>query len=241
MVKAGFVGFGEVNTPKDIIVKKCSDAFESLEKEGISAVSVYPVTDDYEENDIAHALEVLKKDDFDCLVLCIAGWIPTHAVIKIAEHYRHKPMVLWGLCGWMEDGRLVTTADQAGTSALRKTMCDLGYNFKYIYDIIGLPSRVDRVAAYCRAASAAGRLRHARVGMAGYRDMNLYGTQADGPSLKRVIGPEIETFELLEVFQRSEKVSDDARRAVVNAVKQGGNVGGREIKAWNFLSEPSDD
>ena len=97
MVKAGFVGFGEVNTPKDIIVKKCSDAFESLEKEGISAVSVYPVTDDYEENDIAHALEVLKKDDFDCLVLCIAGWIPTHAVIKIAEHYRHKPMVLWGL------------------------------------------------------------------------------------------------------------------------------------------------
>ena len=141
----------------------------------------------------------------------------------------------------MEDGRLVTTADQAGTSALRKTMCDLGYNFKYIYDIIGLPSRVDRVAAYCRAASAAGRLRHARVGMAGYRDMNLYGTQADGPSLKRVIGPEIETFELLEVFQRSEKVSDDARRAVVNAVKQGGNVGGREIKAWNFLSEPSDD
>ena len=125
MVKAGFVGFGEVNTPKDIIVKKCSDAFESLEKEGISAVSVYPVTDDYEENDIAHALEVLKKDDFDCLVLCIAGWIPTHAVIKIAEHYRHKPMVLWGLCGWMEDGRLVTTADQAGTSALRKTMWTL--------------------------------------------------------------------------------------------------------------------
>lgn len=110
MIKAGFVGFGEVNTPKDIIVKKCRDALENFEKQGVSAVSVYPVTDDYEEKDIAHALDVLKKEDFDCLVLCIAGWIPTHAVIKIAEHYRHKPMVLWGLCGWMEDGRLVTTA-----------------------------------------------------------------------------------------------------------------------------------
>lgn len=241
MIKAGFVGFGEVNTPKDIIVKKCRDALENFEKHGVSAVSVYPVTDDYEEKDIAHALDVLKKEDFDCLVLCIAGWIPTHAVIKIAERYRHKPMVLWGLCGWMEDGRLVTTADQAGTSALRKTMCDLGYNFKYIYDIIGLPSRADRVAVYCRAASAADRLRHARVGMAGYRDMNLYGTQADGPSLKRAIGPEIETFELLEVFQRSEKVSDDEKRSVVNAVKEGGKVGGKEIKAWNFLSEPSDE
>ena len=46
-------------------------------------------------------------------------------------------MVLWGLCGWMEDGRIVTTADQAGTTALRKTFKDLGYKFTYIYDIIG--------------------------------------------------------------------------------------------------------
>ena len=100
MIKAGFVGFGEV--------------------------SVYPVTDDYEERDIAHALEVLGSEDFDCLVLCVAGWIPTHAVIKITEHYRHIPMVLWGLCGWVEGDRLVTTADQAGTSALRGSMASLG-------------------------------------------------------------------------------------------------------------------
>ena len=46
-------------------------------------------------------------------------------------------MVLWGLCGWMEDGRIVTTADQAGTTALRKTFKDLGYKFTYVYDIIG--------------------------------------------------------------------------------------------------------
>ena len=40
------------------------------------------------------------------------------------EKFRHIPMVLWGLCGWMEDGRIVTTADQAGTTALRKTFKD---------------------------------------------------------------------------------------------------------------------
>lgn len=241
MIKAGFVGFGEVNTPKEIIVSKCEKACENLRAEGIDVLDVYPVTDDYEEKDIAHALEVLGKGDFDCLVLCVAGWIPTHAVVKIAEHYRHKPMVLWGLCGWMEDDRLVTTADQAGTSALRKTLCDLGYDFKYIYDIVGLPSRVDRVAAYCRAASAAAKLRHARVGMAGYRDMNLYGTQADGPSLKRVVGPEIETFELLEVYQRSEKVSDEEKRAVIKLVTDGGELDGKKIEPWNFLSPASDE
>ena len=111
-MKAGFVGFGEVNTPTEIIVRKCAAAAEALKQEGVSLVSVYPVTDDYAEKDIGKALSVLQSETFDFLVLCVAGWIPTHAVIKIAERFRHKPMVLWGLCGWMEDGRLVTTADQ---------------------------------------------------------------------------------------------------------------------------------
>ena len=70
--------------------------------------------------DIKKALDTLKSQDFDSIVVCIAGWIPTHAVVKVTEQYRHKPMVLWGLCGWIEDdGRLVTTADQAGTDFVK--------------------------------------------------------------------------------------------------------------------------
>lgn len=225
MMKAGFVGFGEVNTPADIIIKKCSEAAHALGGEGIELVSVYPVTDDYEEKDINKAISALRGESFDFLVLCIAGWIPTHAVIKVAEQFRHKPMVLWGLCGWMEEGRLVTTADQAGTTALRKTMEDLGYTFRYVYDIVGLPTRSRKVAEFGMAASAAVYLRTARVGMAGYRDMNLYGTLCDGVSLKRVIGAEIETFELLEIEQRYQKVTQEEKNAVIDNC----------ISKWHFL------
>ena len=226
MVKAAFVGFGEVNTPREIIVNKCKAAEAALIREGLDlAVSVYPVTDDYEEKDIKAAKEKLSATTFDVLVVCIAGWIPTHAVVKITECYREKPMVLWGLCGWVEGDRLVTTADQAGTSALRKTFYDLGYNFKYVYDIIGLPTRSDKVKTFAVAASAKARLRHARVGMAGYRDMNLYGTLYDGGSLKRGIGAEIETFEMLEVYQRFLKVDEAERDAVIK----------NAISKWHFL------
>ncbi len=225
MAKAAFVGFGEVNTPIDIIIKKCEDAAASLEKEGLELVKVLPVTDDYEEKDVKKAVDALKGQDFDCLVVCIAGWIPTHAVVKVTEHFRHIPMVLWGLCGWMEEGRLVTTADQAGTTAIRKTFYDLGYTFKYVYDIIGLPSKTKTVYNYAIAASAAKKLRHARSGMAGYRDMNLYGTQADGPSLKREIGPEIETFEMLEIEQRYQNITDEQKQDVID----------RCMSKWNFL------
>ena len=225
MVKAAFVGFGEVNTPYEIIVKKCSEAEAALKKEGMDLVSVFPVTDDYEEKDIKKAVDALKGQDFDVLVVCIAGWIPTHAVVKVTEHFRHKPMILWGLCGWMEGDRLVTTADQAGTTAIRKTFYDLGYTFKYVYDIIGLPSKTKTVYNYAKAASAASKLRHARSGMAGYRDMNLYGTQVDGPSLKREIGPEIETFEMLEIQQRYEKITDAEKQAVIDNC----------MSKWNFV------
>ena len=133
MIKAAFVGFGEVNTPIDIIISKCKTAEENLQKEGLSLTSIYPITDDYEEKDIAKAVAALRNQEFDVLICCIAGWIPTHAVVKVTEHFRNKPMVLWGLCGWMEGDRLVTTADQAGTTALRKTFKDLGYTFKYVF------------------------------------------------------------------------------------------------------------
>lgn len=227
MAKVAFVGFGEVNTPKDIIVRKCAGALEALKAEGLDVIDVFPVTDDYEEKDVNAAIKALKGKDFDSLVVCIAGWIPTHAVVKITEHFREKPMVLWGLSGWIEEGRIVTTADQAGTTAIRKTFQDLGYTFKYIYDVIGKKTNSAKVAQFCRAASAAKALRHQKAGMAGYRDMNLYGTQHDGPSLKRVIGPEIETFEMLEIEQRYQKVTDEEKQAVIDNC----------ISKWHFLKE----
>lgn len=233
MGKTAFIGFGEVNTPKEIIIKKCAEAAERLEKNGLELIRVFPVTDDYEETDIRSAVSVLEAGRFDSIVICIAGWIPSHAVIKITEHFRHIPMVLWGLCGWTEDGgRLVTTADQAGTSALRAVFDRLGYNFTYVYDIIGLPSGADRVVDFCRAACAAEKLRHARVGMAGYRDMNLYGTLCDGVSLKKVTGVEIETFELLEIVQRKEKLNNSEIAQTVSHID-----GWRQLKPVSDVSK----
>lgn len=231
MARAAFVGFGEVNTPADIIIKKCKDAEASLISEGLDLISVYPVTDDYEEKDVKKAIAALENQSFDVLVVCIAGWIPTHAVVKVTEHFRHKPMVLWGLCGWVEGDRLVTTADQAGTTALRKTFYDLGYEFKYIYDIVGLPSKTKEVCAYVKAAYAAAKLRHAKSGMAGYRDMNLYGTLYDGGSLKREIGPEIESFEMLEIEQRYQKLSDAQINEVIDNC----------MSKWNFVKPANPD
>jgi len=227
-ITAGFVGFGEVNTPRDIIERKCNEARSLLEAEGLELVATSPVSDDPAGNDVARAVAELSGADFDALILCVAGWIPSHAVVAVADAFRHKPMVLWGLTGWTESGRFVTTADQAGTTALRKPMHDMGFTFKYVVSYRGAALPVGQVVSYVRAAHAAARLRGARIGSMGYRDMRLYGTMHDGVSLRAKIGPEIECFEMLEMRQAMERL-DPAAVADLCADLP---------RHWHFTKEP---
>jgi len=72
-IRAGFVGFGEVNTPRGIIERKCGEAQRLLEAEGLELVATAPVSDDPAGRDVARAIAELSRADFDALVLCIAG------------------------------------------------------------------------------------------------------------------------------------------------------------------------
>ena len=227
-IQAGFVGFGEVNTPRDLINKKVKRAREALEELGLELVTTEPVSDDPAGQDEARAREELALQDFDLLIVCVAGWIPSHTVIDVISPFAHKPMVLWGLSGNYENGRLVTTADQAGTTALRDPMEAMGFKFKYIYDTPDDPyGSAKKVVAFAEIARAAALLRHSRVGMMGYRDMGLYGTLVDNVSLRRVVGAEVDIFEMLEVVQRMALKDNVEVKAVID----------RLLSEWEFEGE----
>ena len=178
---------------------------------------------------MARAKAELAGIDFDLLVVCVAGWIPSHAVIDVIDAFRHKPMLLWGLSGWQEGDRFVTTADQAGTTALRKPMADLGYVFKYVVNRLGAEPDMARILSFARAARAASLLRGARIGQMGYRDMRLYGTMYDGVSLRATIGPEVEFFEMLEMAQTIDTLRNGDVAAMVESVK----------RRWRFVRPPA--
>ena len=227
-IKVSFVGFGEVNSPRDLIERKLSRARAALEALGVQLAATDPVHDDPAGEEEARAREDLAGKDFDLLVVCLAGWIPSHTVIDVISPFAHKPMVLWGLSGHYEDGNLVTTADQAGTTALRDPMEVLGFKFKYIYDTIEDPYGSAReVLAFAQVARAAALLRRTRAGMMGYRDMRLYATLIDGVSLRREIGVELDVFETLEVVQRMEAQEAAEVAAVVDWLRAG----------WDFEGE----
>lgn len=197
----GFVCFGEVNTPIQRLHMKHDEALAALQENFNGIVDGGLVIDDpaYEAADAAYAR--LASLDLACLIVCVAGWIPTHAVIRVTDRFRHVPMLLWGLCGWKEDGCIITTADQAGTTAARSAFEAMDYTFKYLFNIIGKPWLMDRIEAFVSACRARKKLRCARVGTMGYRDMMLYGTQFEGNSMRGKIGVEVESYEMLEMVR----------------------------------------
>ena len=197
----GFVCFGEVNTPIERLWMKHDEALEILRSNVDYVVDGGLVIDDpaYETADAAFGK--LAGLDLDCLVVCVAGWVPTHAVVRVTDHFRYVPMLLWGLCGWKENGRIITTAEQAGTTAIRPAFEALGYTFKYVYNVIGKQWPMEKIVSYIAACRARKNLRSARVGTMGYRDMLLYGTQYEGNSMRGQIGVEVEPYEMLEMVR----------------------------------------
>lgn len=202
----GFICFGEVNTPFERLQIKHDAALTALEALDAEIIDAGIVIDDPEYKTADAAIAKLQGRDLSSVILCVAGWVPTHAVIRVTDVFRTLPMVLWGLCGWIENGRIVTTAEQAGTTALRPALEAMDYTFKYVYDIIGEAEPIGEIDTYIRAAYAAKRLRSARVGTMGYRDMLLYGTQYEGNSMRGQIGVEVEPFEMLEMVQQMQKL-----------------------------------
>lgn len=226
-IKTAFVGFGEVNSPQELIKQMCLIARKEVESLGVEITTTDHVTDDPEGKDVQRAIRDLKQEDFDSLILCLAGWIPSHAVISITEEFKEKPMILWGLAGKEENGRVITPAPQAGTTALRKVFEDLGYKFKYVYNIIGKPSPLDKIKNFLLAATAAKNLKNTKVGMMGFRDMKLYNTLYESLSLRKIIGTEIVYFEMLEMLRLSKEVEEKEVQHILEKIK----------REWNFEKE----
>lgn len=231
LIKAGFVGFGEINSPKKLIEDKCQSALMELKSLGIEIVTTGVVTDDVAGNDVRRAIEDLKKESFDVLIVCLSGWIPSHAVIAVTDEFKYKPMVLWGLSGDMENGHIVTAAAQAGTTALRKVFNDMGYKFIYVYNIIGKPSPLERIRDFVSAASSARLVGHMKIGMLGFRDMKLYNTLYEGVSLKASLGVDVEFFEMLEMLQVSETIEKTQVDEVFQKISQ----------EWEFVKPVDED
>ncbi len=107
-----------------------------------------------------------------------------------------------------------------------------GIKFKYLFNAPDSPMDVDGIVKFGRAAQVAGKLRRARVGMIGFNDMGLYTTGFNVTRLRSMIGPEVESMDMLQLERRMNALD-------VKAVQE---ETARITKSWEYpLGKPKEE
>lgn len=211
-IRVGFSAFGYYGYPLEVIARRGHEAADALRAMGIEVTETDPMTS---FDDIARGLEQLAGKEYDAVIACVIAWTETPVIVGILRDYLHLPILLWGRGGYTVDGRLVSPAAQAGTSAVLDTIKFLGAKYKYIYDYPDSPMSLDRVRDFCQAAKAVNILAHARIGMMGYADMGLYSLMFDGLEVRKKLGIEVESYDMLEIEQAMQKLPKDAVQSIM--------------------------
>jgi L-fucose isomerase-like protein len=202
-IRIGFSAFGFYGYPKEVIAARGKEAADALRGLGYEVVETEPMTG---FDDVPIGLEQLAGKEYDAMVACVIAWTETPVIVGILRPYLHLPILLWGRGGYTVNQQLVSPAAQAGTSAVRDALDWLGAKFKYIYDYPDTPMSLQRVKDFCTAAKAVKVLAYSRMGMMGYADMGLYSLMFDGLEVRKKLGVEIESFDMLELEQMIQKL-----------------------------------
>jgi L-fucose isomerase len=83
-----------------------------------------------------------------------------------------------------------------------------GIKFKYLFNAPDSLMDINGIMSFARAAHTVKKLSHTRLGMIGFNDMGLYSTSYNPSKLRALIGPEIESLDMLQLKRKMEMISD---------------------------------
>lgn len=215
-LKAGYVSFGTKYYVPERLREISLRAEEQLTEHGIKLVRTDPVFGEGEEVD--RAIRELAAGDWDFLIANVINWIEVRAATRVLLAFRDRPMVLYSNGGSTEGDTLVSPAAGAGSTALRFPLERWNFKFRYLFNAPDSPMDLAAIESFGRAARAAKALRKSRLGMIGFNDMGLYTTDFSTVRLRDVIGPEVESLDLLQLTNKANGLTESAVRAETERV-----------------------
>lgn len=210
---AGYVSFGTMFYEPSNLKMISARAEKQLTDAGLELCVTDPVFGEGIEPE--RAIKELKSCEWDFLFVNIINWIDTRGVFRVLHEFRNEPMILYSFGGFTdheglfgEKGTLISPAAGAGSTSLRFPMEQWGIKFKYLFNAPDTLMDIEGILSFAKASSVMKRLRHSRVGTIGYNDMGLYSTGINPTKLRDLIGPEIESMDMLQLQRRMDEIPD---------------------------------
>lgn len=207
VLKAGYVALGTEFYVPERLREISAGAVRQLTEAGIEVAQTDPVFALGQEE---RAIRELKANPWDVLIVNVINWIDPRASSRLLYHFRDRPIVLYSYGGFTEGDTLISPAAGAGSTALRYPLERWGAKFKYLFNGPDMPMDVEGILKFGRAAQVRRKLRTARVGMVGFNDMGLYTTGYNVTKLRGQVGPEVESFDMLQLERRMDALDDEA-------------------------------
>ena len=157
---------------------------------------------------VKKAAEILKKEDFDVLLICIATWSEDHHLLDLLS-YIDKPVILRAYPAF--DTGSLCCAHQIGA-----VFTDIGKKYEFVYGDaddktcaektikIALPYALERIMAT------------ARVGAVGGRVKGMTEIAYDEFAIKEKLGARVINIDEKEMTEKVKAITDEKAQAVLN-------------------------
>ena len=201
------VGVASLSSPLEVGADRApaaaSELAELIEGTGCEVVAAGCIDD---PDKAAAAGRDLAEAHVDVLAFATTSWFEDYLVLDLIEECS-APVLLWALPG-METGAL------CGNQQLTCYLKQLDTPCLAVYGTLAAETQqLARAQSFARAAALRGRLRRARVGLAGHRVAGMTEVAANEFALKKVIGPRIMPLDLPGILARAVDMPEDRARS----------------------------
>jgi L-fucose isomerase len=172
---------------------------ENLEKLGFTVLDEAPLLREYD--DMLSAGRSLRARGINALLIFIGCWTYANCAAAAALE-ADVPVILWG-------DATPGTVGLVGAAISRGGMAELGIYTNLIYGEPNNEQTLKEVKVLLDGACAAKSLRGQRLGYAGGRSMGMLTAVCDPNEVRTKFGIEIDSFEQMEVIDKTNRVDED--------------------------------
>lgn len=179
---------------------------KTLKSEGVNCFDAGVIMHDLKT--VEKAVEVLKKEDFDVLLICIATWSEDHHLLDLLS-YIDKPVILRAYPAF--DTGSLCCAHQIGA-----VFTDIGKKYEFVYGDADDQSMAIKTKNIAVAYALKKVMDKARVGAIGGRVKGMTEIAYDEFSIKEKLGARVINIDEKEMTEKVNAISDQKALEVLD-------------------------
>lgn len=163
-----------------------------------------------EEDQIKNALDEIKKENVDLLIIQCGTYSHGSAMVKVIDLFKETPLLLWGFREpYIEGYRGLPLNSLCGLNMFGSFLKKAHKDYSYVYGDIEDDEVYDKIDRVIKAIEVKTKLKQSRFCIIGGRVPGFYLSNVDELRFKFEIGPEIRYYSLASLLKDAEKISNE--------------------------------